>query len=517
MSAIERIPNKLIPAITLLLMVVLPARFAFANACRLHDVNDPSVPECPSGNALILPDAYPVMAVSLSDDLGGSRWVKDFVSAALEAEPNKPPQFILNVRPSTLEEVKKMILKSNQPDDKKKLWLSSLTRVNSATGWNWHQDFMQMSHDSTGRPTVRPNKSYSRGNEARDATVRAIQQACDLKVSPYQVQKPDLGGRMGGNIEGGPGGLCVVGSDHFRGGEWENLRNEMCQNSPSLKAPTAFLGVGHTDEIFTTIRTGPGKCDLAVAVASPLAALETIRKSPDVLAVSGGQHRDRARVSQYYADLCAAIARFDRTKASNPASGKSNGTQGNRPMKKSALVSGIERLLPWAMAAGVSLMDDQNDECLSRLGKLTNSDLNSVIEGDPNLTLLNGEIQRQMTEFKSDLAKKFAGTECPSPKIIDFPSLFKGRSQLGAGGDVHATDANGIFSNPTNLQQIGNTLIMPDPHNSALRADLEKRVKEAGPNLKVKFIDTQFAHASLGNLHCSTNTVRYCRPAGGSQ
>lgn len=483
--------------LSLALALALNAKLVFANACDRHKIHDPSVPECPSSPTSVLPESYPAKAVVLSDVQGKSRWVKSFVHSVLEAEPNKPPQFILNVNDSTIFELKKMIKARAKDKNQERLWLSTLSQAKGPR-WHWQQDSMQSVVDANGRVSVRPNGVYrtddrilNSGEEAkaaRDSVIRKMREECDIQMGdPYSKPTKYESGQAGGNIEGGPGGLCIVGDSKFSPEEWSNFSKDICGEGSPFKAPTSFLKVGHADEIYSTIRTGPGECDIAIAVASPDAAMAGLKDD------ANGRASSDDPKGLYYSDLCDAFLKLH-APSSPPAA---------KPSTVTALF--FEKAF-----AAVEVGGKIASGCPG-LDQATNGQWLKAIQEDPNLRLVNQEIQERMTHFKDEITKKLANGKCGVPKFVDLPTAFMGSATAHA-GRANVEMAKSIFPNPTNMQQFGNTLIIPDPMNEAIRDDIQRRISKLSPQLKVKFIDTEFAHLRGGNVHCSTNVVRYCRP-----
>jgi hypothetical protein len=477
-----------------------------SNACRRHSSQDPSVPECPANGSGVLPDSYPAMAVAVSDQLGGSRWVREFVGAVLEAQPDKPPQFILNVSPATYEDVRKMISDMpNLSEERRRLWLSALSRTQGAAPFNWLQDIGQ-SFFSGGRPQWRPISSYQRGRGTNASISEILERECGVNMGPG-LGRPEnsRSGKAGGNIEGGPGGLCLVGNDAFEGNEWAEFSLDVCGGAEPFEAPTSFLEVGHTDEIFSTIRTGPGRCDVAILLASPLAAIMAMRSRPDGVALEAFHASDRDELAsskflRHYIGLCDALRLSHLQRADSTPGGSTP-----RRSVASAEPPKSMSLSPLQSNSGAYF------DCEDALRRMTNSDLMRIYDTDPNLRAVNMESQRIMHGFRRDLQARLGSDGCPAPRIVDMPTLFQGYAMDRGTDRFEVSGASGIFPNPTNLQQFGDTIMMSDPQNAGLRADIESRIRELNPRVKVRFINTQFAHVQGGNLHCSTNAIRYCR------
>lgn len=145
---------------------------------------------------------------------------------------------------------------------------------------------------------------------------------------------------------------------------------------------------------------------------------------------------------------------------------------------------------------------------------MKNKDLIKVLETDPELKAFNVSVNQTIQKFKNEVLEKLK-TQYPqcSPKTIDFPDLFVGMMNNERNPGTYAVgSADSIFPNPTNGDIIENTYLIPEPVNDAFKKDIEKSIHDLG--LKTDYIDTHFAHVLNGNLHCSSHTMRYCRPQG---
>ena len=72
-------------------------------------------------------------------------------------------------------------------------------------------------------------------------------------------------------------------------------------------------------------------------------------------------------------------------------------------------------------------------------------------------------------------------------------------------------EGNSLLPNPTNGVVSNDTIIYPDPSNQAYRDYLTRQAKLI--NMESGFVDTwRPSHSLEGNLHCSSQALRYCRP-----
>ncbi len=71
----------------------------------------------------------------------------------------------------------------------------------------------------------------------------------------------------GGNLEGLPDGTLLLGAN--AGPALAEFLLARGHRSRHVRVETGFLAVGHVDELFSHVVTGPGPCDFALVVASP--------------------------------------------------------------------------------------------------------------------------------------------------------------------------------------------------------------------------------------------------------
>ncbi len=492
--------------------------FAAPAACLAHNPKAQNVPLCPANGSTLLPDSYPVMAVSLSDQKGGHEFVGDFVMKALKAQGEQPPQFFLNVSEETLSRLKISVLAQTKQDPKKRArWLASLTRVKS-TSFNWQQDFQQTYVDAEGRPTPRELSHYraaAKQNDKIDSYFpdlsQALQKECGIKPGELMPSTAGAGtnGLSGGNIEGGPAGLCVLGTDALAKDEHANLAKLACGGGTLLEAPTSFLFVGHTDEITATVRTGPGECDFAMLIASPRAALEVMVANPSAPAFELASSRDGY-------ELAKKNELFEICESFLEGVGKPvlpNDSPNAVPEKSGRWIHDLLFGQTAFAADGADVVKKESSSSkVERCAKMTNADFLKAYRAHPELPKINSMIDQKMAKFREEAERAWQANapNCPR-RIIEMPMLYRGGLNR-KGTEVRG--AGSLLPNVTNVQQFNKTLLVPDPQSAALRKDIAKRMNSIG--LKTEFVNTNIMHSQMGNLHCSTNTLRYCRPRAGA-
>ncbi len=132
---------------------------------------------------------------------------------------------------------------------------------------------------------VRQFSGYVRTEPALDQQsyqVSNITRACDIKKGPPLVSdegkrgtgKSFGNGEMGGNIEGLPGGLCLVGDNLAT-----SISSEFCGGAQNVvQARVSWLGVGHVDEVMKVIPTA----DREISTAHPTRFCTALQQPMDV-------------------------------------------------------------------------------------------------------------------------------------------------------------------------------------------------------------------------------------------
>lgn len=553
-----------------LLYLLLSLTFAKTpNACNQHSPMSPDVPVCPNTGSTLLSENYPIMAASVSDSQGGPQYVKAYVTKVLKAQADKPPQFFLHVTPETYEQVVTEIKKQAPNPQVASRWLASLSVVKTESRWNWQQDYFESFFDpASGKPVLREVEGYERHEDAFFDMIKQTQKDCSINEGPLLKNEEYKSGHSGGNIEA-VNGLCLIGSDHFVNNEWDDYAKTTCKNTDvAVQTPSSFLKVGHTDEFFKTLKDPSQKapCDFSLAFASPQKGLHLLKQNPNNRAFDFSNipaEEIPARMSQgSYAEICSRHLelkrREDPSRQNTPQNEKSrrgisrlllkwvlkyanasaedaetrrfdkmlddyNDMDARGPRsredeqrtreEKAARKNRVRRLMLQSGLLKPPRSNDEIKECYS----MTNRDLIKVIEADPEIADFNTAVEASIQNFKTELLTKLK-TKYPqcSPKTIDMPDLFTGlmdSTQTPATYVMASGDS--IFPNPTNGEIVGNTYLIPEPVNPAFKKDIDDSVRKLG--LKTDYVDTHFAHVAMGNLHCSSHAMRYCRPQGGKK
>lgn len=526
---------------------LVPKILSAAPVCGAFETSDPAVPLCPASGTMI-PETYPAAAVMLSDDTGlttdgagekklgfeRSRIAGNVAMSILRAAGKNPPQLLLSMSDETIDAIRARIRLEAPDANTRDRWLNALTRVRDSvkSRFNWQQDFAQpYFNPQTGRPVLRPISDYRNtgfvGSDGFANVIASAEAACGIEAgAPIKPTGQFVGGHGGGNLESLPGGTCLIGSDSFRGDQWTEYSQNVCTDGGRpLEIDTSWLTVGHTDEIFSVVPSTSNSCGFAIMAASPRAGLDALAQNPSEKAfdwadgLSDEVIHERIQAHDPWSDICQAWSEAPSGLNSTP--GRKSVPRSNRTNSRLLLV-----LPSIAKASDEDALDENQTSDSTTVqtkdmpicASMTNSDLLAAMtvpnrRGVGNLKEYNNVIQATMDQNKEKLRSRLKEThpECDIP-IIDVPSLFTGDLGQDKNGQRFAKKgtALGLQSNPTNGININGTMIFPDPGNASLRRNLEARLKTHG--VKSDFIDMTYAHLAQGNLHCSTNVIRYCRP-----
>ncbi len=489
----------------------------------------------------MLPETYPAAAVVLSDDiLGGDaqlgqrlginpqQVIGDKALTILRASGRHTPVLFLNMDASSVRVIEERIRREAPDRATQARWLAALRRT-GAQSYNWQQDILQPFFDpQTGRPVIRGADRYVNHSFNADATLAAIREAaaqCGVTTGPTMRREGQLeNGHGGGNIEALPGGNCVLGTNHLTTGQWSQYSTEVCGGQRPLQLDTSFLTVGHTDEIVSIVPSNQSRCGFAVMVASPrlgLQLLERNRQQPMFnwqQDVSPEHRQGRIQMYDAWRDLCRRWqeTRTERRERS-PGGTRGTRTQGFRWLWPLREAQADLASIPSDEDSPTSSPNERTPQARPVLNceDMTNADLLAAMDmpsrdGDSSLRDYNMAIQgimdRNVEAIRARLRETNNGCDVP---IIEVPNLFHGRMQ-GSGAQARPANALGIFSNPTNGLNINGRFIFPDPGNESFRRELDTRLR--GHGVATEHIDMTYAHLVQGNLHCSSNVLRYCRP-----
>lgn len=511
--------------------------------CRFNYSEDAK--GCPTSGSTLLDDTYPVsnfvISVSPFRESPSSRNVPvDFIISALsnydfsENSPNIIVPAFEQDYAELIASLKKRIDASNGM-----IPPSILSKVIYSPGetYTWQQDYFESFVDlETGRPVVRGIESYENLGEDSISTLAKTGEGCGIKQGPFITSDLDgksyAWGEMGGNIEGLPGGLCLVGDNLG-----PKVSAQFCgKTSNVVQIDVSWLGVGHVDEVIKVLPTNrpgvPQECNFSLAYASPKKAMELLNVphslqfpffSGSFLSVSATkQELFEFRVSRgsrtvgekFCGILKKAIMSRDRPK--NPSDQK-NGPQQD-PQKAKQGLQVFHKMHQLLLSSAYAAEKAQENEPCDQIETLTNAEfieaMNSSEFGDYN-KLVDQTMENNLHKITEAILKKLP--QCaPYLDLIPVPDLFYGTPAIDENGvkSLPLPGNGGSFiPNPTNSVVAGKGVIFSDPQNFLFREYLSDNLNKRG--LKPSFIDTwDYAHLGDGNLHCSSHSIPFCAPQG---
>ncbi len=524
-----------------LFLIGLFSQIALGEICSEHNPGNNSIPLCPE-KGRILNETFPVSMAFVSTNQGGQNFVNSFAREILTAgnssSPTSPefkyPTIFLSGSENECAALKKYLHSIVGEKKAEKIVVCSTEK----TSYNWQQDVMQGHFDpQTGQPVLDINADYESsegapvGENFHEQFSKTVPGICPkVKVNKVNLWKRShFNAASGGNFAGIPPHFCVVGrGDAHIKKEFNQLTRDICGNAEVIEAPTSFLALGHTDEIMKTIPSGdPYPCHFKLLVADQSLAEEELSSYGGKLFdennkdhnkflenSSSAQHtcsqarelrkqeteEDETRSTSFLNDLLKGILTINAAHGELPLDYEFQSQRG--PASSSG---GIQ-------IATLSICDELNltgPECCEGVtGR-------EFIEGfHVDNKKFSKIVDKQLDDFAENLKKKI-GRRCPD-SIIRVPTLFYTSNPAYMDGvsdddtDIKFARGHAVFPNMTNGVAIGSKLIFPDqvvtPYNNYLNKITAKT------SLDHSKINTLFAHKKWGNLHCSTNLVRYCRP-----
>lgn len=504
---------------------------SFPSPCseQLENIRS-NLPICSEGG--LVPETYPVGAIVVSDNGWrgrDSQFTSEVVEKVLTGAGKNKPLFILPVSDDTMERIRSRIDSLNIAKDQKEKYKKSLIQVETAS-YTWQQDYMNPFIDiETGQLLLREVKGYNRHGESFKKIIEESSE-CGIEAGPELTSNSRriVNGQMGGNIDTLPGGICLLGDDHFENERsWTEYANQICSGSQEerIKVPTSWLAVGHTDEIMKVVRnkTAPSPCDFSVVIASPKKALELLKSNPnDAFVEFQPQSREpiktmTSRRIEEYQGLRMLCKLSVENKLKNQEKLPPNNI---RPVRGVSKIFEFKKIILNEALAGsvVSIAGDKQASDSADCSRLSNAEIFQIFSQDKDLRIYNELVQEKMDNLKKEvtekLKRKFPQCEVD---VIDTPDLFFGGAPVEKEKDKYELPNQfglSILSNPANAISINDTIITPEPANGVFRKYIEDQYKKRG--LNPEFIDTfDYAHQGFGNLHCSTTTIHMCKPRDG--
>ncbi len=565
--------------------------------CEAFQAIQSAAPACPEGTGqMILSETYPAGAFVFSDT-GGETYLRELIRSVVRSyEAGAPmPALVFLGEPHRAalmrnilgEEVSKHFI-GEERSLAAAQWQKQVVhvRTNAMIRVNWNQDYFQsVASTSTGLPVFREVEGYFGDSRNPSRDISNALAACGVTQGR---RIGSLGwtesGYYGGNLEAAPG-LCIVGSDHLESNQLTDLKEQICGGQASVVAPTDFLNVGHTDEIFKTIPNGGSPpCNFDFLISSPETALQELKKAPDqpfIEIPEAGFSYDEARnitasdlfSMGSYNEFCSEHIRltgsgansnddssgreesppprrkkgvsslfdlFERAWAQNGNAGDQTQSGGKslraRIEQLIKQVGGVENLpyilekyylnldspeirevdvrtaLEEVEQASLALLTESE---IKKCKAMTNAEAREVflrgqINGVPIKDFYDAVTDRLQVfrqEVESKLRQKFP--QC-NPKWIEVPQLFWGEPGTEKDDILKYAYATNLLPAPSNAVSLGQSLIFSDTYNSAFNDYLKKAVEGRS---EAQFVNAFHAQIMGGNLHCSTQAIRVCRPS----
>ena len=468
-------------------------------------------PFCPEQGSL-MSEQYPVMAMTISTDVGGIPFVVDTIRETFAAQSKPLPYVFVNTRrelyPQLLSALAALPGWNKEMEKRvRPVFASALDEWNEMQPFtdNWQQDYIKGFFDArTGLPVSRISPSYDGIGDIKERLQQELS-ACGVHSSSPLSTPTKMNGYSGGNFDAGPAGSCILGTSDLTRAQWSEFAAKTCEGLTPLAAPSDWTPSTHADEIVKYLPLpGGGKCDFAIAFASPERALEVLEKNADELIFERGRHS-----APEFERIIGGLAGLGTVCGIHQKTAFEKREKYQIPPYEMSTLKGLPTIGPRHSSYTVGGFDRCDD--------LTNGKLRSIVLQDPALREVNELIQKKMKAFKEQVLAQVK-TKLPGcqPKVLDFPSLFAGRIVVERDGShrlgrlSEGVSHPSVFPSPTNGHLIGRTYLAPEPYNKAFKREIESQLHAHG--LRARFVDTIQSHALLGNLHCTTQVFRYCRP-----
>jgi hypothetical protein len=514
-----------------------------------------NAPNCPTTGSTLLNDTFPAAAHVIS--IAPHR--------STETSTQLPANFVLGVLESyNFQQTAPSIIIPSRRVDYDQLITDLRARIAASNGrippsilnkviyadsanYTWQQDYFESFFDPrTGRPVLRQIDSYIRERGTLSLSAVGSHLSCAVSEGPRlssfmgpapMAGRSFSGGEMGGNIEGLPAGMCLVGNNQSR-----DFAQQFCGSPENVvQIDTSWLSVGHVDEIVKVVPArypeAPSECNFSIMIASPAKALEllstpsTLNQSfllPTSLNASTSEaQRSNFRRSRtmlgpghVFCDLF-----FENIQPSRPASQESSGRRrGTQAFFQKLSLSIIDSAFATGeVVGGESAVGAIRDMaiCERNIDSITNLEFRDAFNNSRALVEYNRLVQEKMDAIEREiLGRVFARLpQCQAfVKVVKVPDLFYGHTTENHDGSFSLPiEGNGgsLLPNPTNSVIANNTILYSDPQNAIFRDYLQQESALLG--LNSSFLDTwDYSHLGDGNLHCSSHTIPYCNPSIGN-
>lgn len=536
----------------LLLLLTLSAHEAHGLVCPPKD----TAPLCPQNGITLLDETYPTQSFLISNlpfipSKEGRGMTQNFVNKIIKNyDYENVPQILMAL--DTPEEfaafkeaTKKDLINKKVSADKIEKILGQLTHV-PVPNYNWQQDWFESFVDvKTGSPVIRSMESYSRVPPNAGDKIEKAGSSCNITTGewlkdnyinigddPRTANRSFGSGEMGGNIEGAPGGFCMIGDNIGK-----KLAEQICNDKKNvIQLQTSWLQVGHVDELFKIIPTQfndgrPKECEFSLMSASPKKALDLMKNptsgltsfadfnNPDADPREMRESRSKStNAGNFY--LCNyikdAMLKRPSGKKINPAV---------RSVLLKILFNNQALAQDDAMEAYFRNIgkDDKelmafNNECAQNFDKVSNFEVQAMMTADEGFMSLNTAVDESIKKDR-ELIKSKILSRLPQCKAwyneLEVPNLFYGdfpvKNKDGKMELARPGIANSFLPNPTNSVLMNKTVTFPDTGNKLFNSYLSEEM--AKKKMKSDFISTwDYAHLAQGNIHCASHSIPHCRP-----
>ncbi|MEA9358344.1 protein-arginine deiminase family protein [Bacteriovorax sp. PP10] len=542
--------------LTPIFLTLLTLPQAFALQCPQIE----KAPLCPQNGITLLDETYPTQSFLISNapfiPTKEARGVtRKFIYKIIDNyDYENVPQILISV--ADVNEFRALVASTKAELVGKKLDSKKIERIIDqmtfvpAPNYTWQQDWFESFVDlKTGAPVVRQIDSYPRVRKDNGKTLSDAGLKCnvkegprlmgdypeDLMTDPRKTNQTFGSGEMGGNIEGAPGGFCLVGDN-----QGKKFTDQFCGDADNvIQLQTSWLEVGHVDEIFKIIPTQfndgrPKECEFSLMAASPKKALELMKspengKTPFMDFTNPDYDPSEARDSRSLKGLAgnSIICKY----AENIMKNKATSDEVKPAVK--AVFYKILFGVSIAEAADAkfnikSIFSPQYNQdndigkfnalCAQNIDKVSNFEIQEMMLEDPQFMNLNNAIAESIENDKAKIKSKILSRLPQCAKYyneLEVPNIFHGTQPfVRADGTLELPrpgTINSFLPNPTNSVLMNKTVTFPNTGNLIFNKYLKEEMEKK--KMKADFISTwDYSHLGKGNIHCSSHSLPYCRP-----
>ncbi len=506
---------------------------------------DQYTPLCPNSGVTILDETYPVQAYIISNlrnDIKLDLSVPvQFTNTVIESFSAKNFQNLPQIIFSSNEEkdfikFRKIIMdlfeqKGTSKANLEKIFHNIVHRTPGSL--TWQQDYFEsFFSSSTGRPVLQKILTYDlknniKGTVGNVSDIMKVSQQCGVSegLGLTSSNTPNsINTEMGGNIEGVPGGFCLVSRSMD-----DNFALQFCQKKENMiKINTSFLEVGHVDELFKIIPTfyhdkRPKECEFSLLAASPQKFLDVISSSEwrsrniyEYDFYNSREEQNHYLNTRYSEDfLFKYVCKVIMTRSQSQTHTKM------RNSKQSLTKSILSGIVPSANASVESIYDD----CAILMKRMKNIDFFNKVKSYKGSYEDNMSIEKIINDEKKLIKEKILSRlpqckEYIDSSSLDVPVWFSGSTKVLQTSELKdcndcKKNPNGnflsVWPNSINSVVMNKTLLFSEPENSAIREYMMTNLKTRGIEGTTIHL-WEYAHLGRGGIHCASHSLPYCRP-----